>query len=111
MEHEDSEYSYSWAAAALDWSPPVATRTLYLSLPANNPKTGEPTITGTAQAGQTLTATVGDIAYADGLPDPFFTDTNTTASGSGLTEQTRPPGETSETYTLTADDVGKKVGH
>ena len=81
VEHEDSEYSYSWAAAALDWSPPVATRTLYLSLPANNPATGEPTITGTAQAGQTLTATVGDIADADGLPDPL---TATFADADGL---------------------------
>ena len=44
---------------------------------ANTPATGAPTITGTAQVGQTLTATVGDIVDMDGLPDPFLTDANT----------------------------------
>ena len=34
--------------------------------------TGAPGITGTAQVGQTLTATVGTIADADGVPDPLF---------------------------------------
>ena len=37
VEHNAVLHAYTWDAAALDWSPPVATRTLYLSLPANNP--------------------------------------------------------------------------
>ena len=43
----------------------------------NTPATGAPTITGTARVGQVLTATAGDIADVDGLPDPFLTDTDT----------------------------------
>ena len=43
----------------------------------NTPATGAPMINGTAQVGQTLTATVGDIADVDGLPAPFLTDVDT----------------------------------
>ena len=43
----------------------------------NDPATGKPGITGTAQVGQLLTATVGTIADPDVLPDPFLTDVNT----------------------------------
>ena len=42
----------SYWSTTFDWSPPVVTRMLYLSLPANNVATGEPAITGTAQVGQ-----------------------------------------------------------
>ena len=35
----------SYWSTTLDWSPPVETRTVYLSLPANNAATGEPAIT------------------------------------------------------------------
>ena len=45
--------SYGWSGS-LDWSHPVVTRTVYLSLPANNAATGDPTITGTATVGQVL---------------------------------------------------------
>ena len=109
VDHQDADFSYAWAAAALDWSPPVATRTLYLSLPANQAATGEPTITGTAQVGQALTADASPITDADGLPGDLRP-----TSGSGWT-RTAPPtrtdisGEIASTYTLTTADVGKKV--
>ena len=111
VEHSVTLHDYTWDAAALDWTPPVTSRTLYLSLPANNDATGEPAISGTARAGQTLTATVGDIADADGLPDPFISGALTTIQWiqvDGATE-TDISGATSETYTLTDADVGKKV--
>ena len=38
----------------------------------NNPATGQPTITGTAQVGETLTADVSGIADADGLANATF---------------------------------------
>ena len=56
---------------SLDWSHPVVTRTVYLSLPANNPATGEPAITGTARAEQVLTADASPIMDTDGLPSSF----------------------------------------
>ena len=77
----------------------------------DDPATGEPGITGTAQVGQTLTATVGTIADVDGLPNPFFSAAATTVQWiqvDGVNE-TDISGETESTYTLTADDVGKKV--
>ena len=37
----------------------------------NDPATGTPTISGTAQVGQILTASTGDIADADGVPSTF----------------------------------------
>ena len=107
VEHKDADFLYSWDAA-LDWSPPVATRTLYLSLPANNPATGEPTISGTAQVGQDLTADVSGIDDDDGLPNVFdyqwfWVDAD------GASNETEISGETAATYTLTTADVGKKV--
>ena len=74
----------------------------------NTPATGAPTITGTAQVGQTLTATVGDIADMDGLPDPFLADANTSFQWSrvdGVTELIIS--EATETLTLLAADEGK----
>ena len=48
--HPYIDYTWQWDGS--DWSPPVATRTLYLSLPANRAATGEPTISGTARPGR-----------------------------------------------------------
>ena len=55
------DFRLSSGPTTLDWSHPVVTRTVYLSLPANNVATGEPAITGTAQAGQELTADASPI--------------------------------------------------
>ena len=106
--HTDSNHVYGWAAAALDWSPPVATRTLYLSLPANNPATGEPTITGTAQAGQVLTADASPIGDDDGLPSVFDYQWSR-VDADGTSNETEITGETAAIYTLATADVGKKI--
>ena len=108
MDHQDADFSYVWAAAALDWSLPVATRTLYLSLPANNDATGVPTITGTARVGQELTADVSGIDDDDGLPSVFEYRWFRVDSD-GSSNETEITGETASTYTLTTADVGKKV--
>ena len=55
----------------------VSTRTYMVTVTrtaANDPATGAPTITGTAQVGQTLTAGRGNIADPDGLPATFPDD-------------------------------------
>ena len=97
----------SWSTT-LDWSPPVETRTVYLSLPANNPATGEPAITGTAQAAQDLTADASPIMDADGVPSSF-TYKWFRVDADGTSNEAEISGETAATYTLTNDDVGKKV--
>ena len=68
----------------------------------NSPATGEPTIGGTAQVGETLTADVSDIDDADGRD-------NATFSYQWQANDSDIPGATDSTYTLVADDVGKTV--
>ena len=79
--------------------------------PAN---TIAPTLSGTAQEGQTLTATSGTW----GLDSPFSSGSNGTitysyswyrADDASGTNRTAITGETGATYTLTSSDVGKYV--
>ena len=99
--------SYRWALD-LDWSSET-TRTLYLSIPANSPATGDPTITssGDAAEGDVLTADSSAIMDADGLPDSFaYQWYREDEDGSN---QAAIAGETASAYTLAAADVGKRV--
>ena len=105
------ETGYTWDLS-LDWSG-ESTRTLYLSLPANNVATGLPTITSSdgATVGDTLSANQGAIADSDGLPATFPDDYTLQwmrEDEDGMNGEDIS-GETSSTYTLTADDVGRKV--
>ena len=101
------ETSYRWDAS-LDWSHPVVTRTVYLSLPTNHAATGEPAITGTAQVGQELTADASPIMDDNGLPS-IFTYQWLRVDADGTSNEEDITGETDATYTLTDDDLGKKV--
>ena len=73
----------------------------------NDPATGTPTINGTALVGQTLTASIADIADADGLPGTFTYQWKRYAAN-GTTFEANI-GANSSTYTLTASEEGKKV--
>ena len=76
---------------------------------ANFAATGEPTISGTAQVGETLTPAIGNIADTDGLPATFPDDyTFQWLRRDGGTDSTIT-GATASTYTPVAADVGKKV--
>ena len=72
----------------------------------NTPATGLPTISGTVQVDQTLTADTSGITDADGLSDVSYayrwirTDGGAGASIAGATDST---------YTLTDDDEGKTI--
>ena len=113
----DEDYDFSAAGrtgssfywdTSLDWSPPVVTRTVYLSLPENNDATGEPAITGTAQVGQELTADATPIVDTDGLTDVDFTYQWIRVDADG-TNPVDITDATAKTYTLATADVGKKV--
>ena len=78
-------------------SAPTATVTA-----SNTPATGEPTITGTAQVGETLTANTTGIADSDGLINATFTY-------QWLADDTDITDATGSTYTLAAADEGKTV--
>ena len=75
----------------------------------NRDAEGTPTISGTAQVGETLTAGMGDIADADGLPGTFPDDyTFQWVRRDGGTDSPIT-GATASTYTPVAADVGKTV--
>lgn len=70
---------------------------------ANRPATGTPTITGTAQVGSTLTANLGTIEDADGLPSGAFPSGYTFVwlrTGGVIS------GAVGRTYTPTGEDLG-----
>ena len=69
---------------------------------SNTPTTGEPTISGTAQVGQTLIVNITGIADADGL-------TTSTYSYQWLGDDTDISGATDATYTLVAADEGRTI--
>ena len=68
----------------------------------NNPATGAPTISGTAQVGQTLTANTSGVADADGL-------SNVQYEHQWLADDADISGATNATYTLVAFDEGKAI--
>ena len=68
----------------------------------NNPASGAPTISGTAQVGETLTADTSGIADEDGLDNAAF-------SYQWLADDTAISGATGSTYTLAAADEGKTI--
>ena len=68
----------------------------------NSPATGAPTISGTAQVGKTLTASISDIDDADGMSGAVF-------SYQWLADDADIAGATSDTYTLVDADVGKTI--
>ena len=69
---------------------------------ANSPATGAPTISGTAQVGETLTASTTGIADSDGLTSATFTY-------QWLADDAAISGATGSTYTLVAADAGKAI--
>ena len=68
----------------------------------NTPATGQPTISGTAQVDETLTAGITGIADTDGL-------NNVSYSYQWIAGDTDTPGARSSTYTLVSADEGKTI--
>ena len=77
--------------------------TATVSAAANTLATGAPTITGTAQVGQTLTASTTGIADANGLTTPNYTYQWIRVDG---TDEADIASANSSTYTLVAADLG-----
>ena len=69
---------------------------------SNSPATGAPTISGTAQVGETLTADTSGVSDADGLTNPAFTY-------QWLADHSEITGATGLTYTLVTADEGKAI--
>ena len=80
----------------------AATAAVEAAPPQNNTATGAPTISGTAQVGETLTADVSGIADEDGLDNASF-------SYQWLADDADIAGAANATYTLTNADRGKAI--
>ena len=74
--------------------------------PVNSPATGAPAISGTAQVGETLTASTSGITDTDGLSNASFSYQWVSNDG---TSDTDISGATSATYTLVEADEGKTI--
>ena len=70
--------------------------------PSNSAAAGAPTINGTAQVGETLTASTSGISDADGLANATFTY-------QWLADDADISGTATSSYTLVAGDVGKVI--
>ena len=70
--------------------------------PSNSAATGAPTVSGTAQVGETLTALTSGISDADGLAGASFTY-------QWLADDTEISGATGSSYTLADSDEGKVI--
>ena len=96
---------WKWNNTTLGWT--AGTDVAVSLVVTDAPATGQPTISGGGQVGKTLTAATDDIEDPDGLPTtPTFTYQWVRVDGSTDTDI---PGATSETYTLTASDLGKQI--
>ena len=80
----------------------AATDAVEAATQPNNPATGAPTISGTAQVGETLTADTSGMSDADGL-------SNVSYSYQWLADDAAIAGATANTYTLADSDEGKTV--
>ena len=85
-------------------SEPVEVRATETTPAENSPATGAPTISGTVQVGETLTADVSGIADADGLESTTFAYRWITSDGGTDTDVA---GATGSTYSLTDSEAGK----
>ena len=111
----DAQFPASWATIAAS----LSMRFEGDELPGggtNTAATGKPTITGTAQVGETLTAATTGITDADGKTNAENGDAGyaytyqwVRVDADGVSNETDITGETSKTYILAAADVGKKV--
>ena len=80
----------------------AATEAVAAAPPTDSPATGEPTISGTAQVGEELTADTSGIADADGLNNAVF-------GYQWLSDDAEIGGATDSTYTLVDDDEGRTI--
>ena len=94
------------AKVTLDISGLDATVTIDNAPAANNPATGAPTIRGTAQVGETLTADTSGIGDTDGITGISYSYQWVRNDGTNDTDIT---GATDSTYTMVAADEGRTI--
>ena len=98
-----------WVSTGISWTAgtDVSVRLISLTASTNTLATGAPTITGTAQVGQTLTAGTTAIMDADGLTSVSYTYQWIRVATDNT--ETNISSATASTYTLEAADQGTTV--
>ena len=99
---EWSEYAWQMTTHNMDWEDIPVPTIEPTPEPVNTPATGAPTISGTVQVGETLTADASGIADADGL-------TGATFAYQWLADDAEIAGATGSTYVLTSSEVDKAI--
>ena len=97
---------FQWNDRGLDLSEGEEVAVRVTEPAENTPATGEPTITGTTQVGETLTVDTSAIADEDGLDNVSYSYQWIANDG---TNDAEIGGQTGSTYTLTDEDVGKII--
>ena len=99
---------YYFQVRAVNWmgTGGVAATSDKVDLVTNSPATGAPTISGTAELGETLSALTSGITDEDGLEDATFDYQWITSDGGTDTDIS---GATSSTYALTVSEMDKNV--
>ena len=117
-EESSGNSSFKWTDVDVDWEDgqTIPVSIVQTSAPeepeeqeepaANTPASGAPTISGTAQVDETLTAETSSIADDDGLTNVSYSYRWTRSNGSTYADLA---GETGSTYTLVYADQGKTV--
>ena len=93
---------YQWRGANLGWNDGDTVAVRLLPTAPDGRAVGAPTISGTAQVGETLTANTSGIADEDGLENVTFTY-------QWLADDAEIAGATGSTYTLADADAGKAI--
>ena len=102
----NSIIQFRWNDPGLDLSEGKEVAVRLTAPDDNTPATGAPTVSGTAQVDQTLTASTSGVTDADGLTNPTFSYQWIRSDGGTDTDIA---GETAYTYTVVSEDVGKTI--
>ena len=109
---QGGDATFTWEDVDVDWEDGQTLKARIVRdwtiavVALNSPATGAPTIIGTAQVGETLTALTNGITDEDGLDDVSYS--YQWVSNDGTTD-TDIQDATDSTYTLTDDDAGKTI--
>ena len=106
----DESVTISLSATSDDTDYEGETATVAVAISDGNAtSTGAPTISGTAQVGNTLTADTSGITDSDGLTNVSYAYQWIRVDADGTSNPTNISGAGSRTYTLAPADVGKRV--
>ena len=101
-------HRFQYGGIPITWQKDDKVLFVISEVPADQPATGNVTITGTPQVGETLTASATGVTDGNGVPDDVTYSYQWQRSNDGA-EWTNIGEVAGETYVLTADDLGRLI--